>query len=103
MRTTIAASEFFGTAPDGDCKRLTVAVGTPAPSGDGSAWRCKVAIADVLRPTEVHGDDSFTALARAIGRVRTHLASLETDGWRFYRDRDCKRAIDLDGWLVLSG
>jgi hypothetical protein len=98
MRTTIAASEFFGTTPDGDRRRLTVAVGTPAQSGDGAAWRCKVAIADVLRPTQVDGDDSFMALARAVARVRKQLADLEAEGWRFYRDPGCERSLDFDHW-----
>ena len=103
MRTTIAAGEIFGTAPNGERRRLTIAVGTPAPSGDGSAWCCKIVIADVLPPTQVHGDDSFTALARAVGSVRKHLAGLETDGWRFYRDRGCEHSMDLESWLVLPG
>lgn len=103
MRTTIAAGEIFGTTPDGEHRRLTIAVGAPAPGGEGAGWRCKIAIADVLPPTHVHGDDSFTALARAVGRVRSHLAGLEDEGWRFFRDRGCECSLDLEGWLAQPG
>jgi len=103
VKTTIASTEFYGVAPGGERKRLTVAVGTPVRDRRGEGWRCKVAIADVLRPTAIGGADSFEALARAVARVRQHLAGLQAEGWEFSLDRSGREALDLASWLSPHG
>lgn len=103
MKTTIASTEFYGVAPDGERKRLTVAVGAPVRDRYGEGWQCKVTIADVLRPTAISGADSFEALARAVTRVRQHLAGLRDEGWEFSLDRDGREVLDLASWLGPPG
>jgi hypothetical protein len=98
MRTTIASTEFYGVTPDGDRKRLTIAVGRPVRRARGDGWQCKVAIADVLQPTAIGGSDSFDALARAVGRVRLHLAGLQEEGWAFTLDGAGREALDVGTW-----
>jgi len=103
VKTTIASTEFYGVAPGGERKRLTVAVGTPVRDRRGAGWRCKVTIADVLRPTAIGGADSFEALARAVTRVRQHLAGLQAEGWEFSLDRGGREALDLASWFPPCG
>lgn len=81
MKTAIATSEFHGTNAAGERARLTVAVGAPVRDGDADRWHCRIAIADVLKPTAVEGFDSFDALARAVRRVGEHLDGLREAGW----------------------
>jgi hypothetical protein len=98
VKTTIASTEFYGAPPGGERKRLTVAVATPVRDRYGEGWECKVAIADVLRPTAIGGADSFEALARAVACVRQHLADLQEEGWEFSLDRDGREVLDLESW-----
>lgn len=103
MKTAIASTEIYGATPGGEPRRLTVAVGAPERSRHGEGWQCKVTIADVLRPTAVAGADSFEALARAVARVRQHLAALQDDGWVFSRDRGGREVLDVASWFVPPG
>jgi hypothetical protein len=103
MRTTIASAEIYGLAPAGERKRLTIAVGTPGRLTRGEGWQCKVAIADVLRPTAVGGADSFQALARALAYVRQNLARLGEEGWEFSHDGAGREALDTESWLAPPG
>jgi hypothetical protein len=86
MKTTIATSEIRGTNAAGERTRLTVAVGAPGRIGDAARWQCKIAIADVLKPTVVEGADSFEALRRAVERVQQHLDGLRAQGWTLPSD-----------------
>ena len=99
MKTTIASTELFGVTPGGERKRLTIAVGVPVRSRRGEGWQCKVTIADVLRPTAIDGADSFEALARAVGRVRQHLAGLQEEGWDLSLDRGGREVLDVGSWF----
>jgi hypothetical protein len=103
VKNTIASTEFYGVAPGGERKRLTVAVGTPVRDRYGEGWRCKVAIADVLQPTGIAGADSFEALARAVARVRQHLTGLQEEGWEFSLDRSGREVLDLESWFWPPG
>jgi len=103
MRTTIASSEIFGTDSDGAPRRLTLAVGTPRPVDGEATWRCRVAVADVLRPTTVVGSDSFVALALAIARIRGLLGELHAQGWSLSLDRAGREPIDPADWPVATG
>ena len=98
MKNAIAATEVFGVTPDGERKRLTVAVGAPARGPRGQDWQCKVTIADVLRPTAVAGGDSFEALFRAVASVREHLAGLQAQGWSLSLDEAGREALDVERW-----
>jgi hypothetical protein len=103
VKTTIASTEFYAVTPGGERKRLTVAVGTPVRDRRGEGWRCKVVIADVLRPTAIGGADSFEALARAVAHVRAHLAGLQAEGWEFSLDRGGRETLDLGSWFAAPG
>lgn len=81
MKTAIASSEFYGTNAAGERTRLTVAVGAPVRNSEGAGWRCKIAIADVLKPMSLEGADSFDALTHAVRRVGEHLDRLRAEGW----------------------
>jgi len=98
MKNAIAATELFGVTPDGERRRLTVAVGAPTRGPRGRGWHCKVTIADVLRPTPVAGADSYQALCRAVASVREHLAGLAAEGWSLSLDADGREALDLRHW-----
>jgi hypothetical protein len=98
MRTTIASSEIFGTDPDGAARRLTLAIGSPRRVDGESGWQCRVAVADVLRPTTVAGTDSFVALALAVARVRSLLGELRAQGWSFSLDHAGHEPIDPTSW-----
>lgn len=100
MKTTIACQEFYGAPPGGPRQRLTVAVGAPVRGAADEFWSCKVAIADVLRPTVVVGDDSFEALARAVSWVRQHLAGMRAEGWQFSTDGAGRRPFDHEDWFA---
>jgi hypothetical protein len=100
VKTTIACQEFYGAPPGGERQRLTVAVGRPVHSTTDDFWSCKVAIADVLRPTVVVGGDSFEALARAVSWVRQHLAGMRAEGWEFSSDREGRDRFDHEDWFV---
>ena len=100
MKTTIACQEFYAARPGSQRQRLTVAVGTPVRSTADDSWSCKVAIADVLRPTVIIGDDSFEALARAVSWVRQHLADMRAEGWEFSTDREGRDRFDHEDWFV---
>jgi hypothetical protein len=103
MKTAIASTEFYGVAPGGECRRLTVAVGAPVRSRRGDGWQCKVTIADVLRPTAVEGADSFEALARAVACVRQRLAGLQEEGWDLSLDREGREVLDVRSWFSPIG
>jgi hypothetical protein len=98
MKTTIATSELFGWNPEGTPKRLTIAVGAPTQQGDGTGWQCRVAVADLVRPTEMSGSDSFAALAAAVSAVRAELTRLQGDGWWFASDSAGRERIDVRDW-----
>lgn len=98
MKTTIATSEIFGIDPDGAIRRLTVAVGAPTQSVDAAGWSCRVAVADVVRPSGIAGRDSFSALAAAVAAVRAELVRLQTEGWAFARGRDGRDRFDALDW-----
>jgi hypothetical protein len=102
VRTTIASSELFGIDPNGEHKRLTLAVGAPKRVDGEAGWQCRVAVVDVLRPTTVSGDDSFVALAAAVERVRAQLAELGAAGWSFSLDSAGREPIDPDAWPVAA-
>lgn len=98
MRTTIASSEIFGVDPDGADRRLTLAVGAPRRREDASGWQCRVAVADVLRPTTVVDDDSLRTLARALARIRESLGELRAQGWSLSWDCDGREPLDAEAW-----
>jgi len=102
VRTTIASSEIFGIDPEGEPRRLTLAVGAPKRLDGAVEWQCRVAVADILRPTTVSGDDSLVALAAAIERVRALLAELRAEGWTFSVDSHGRESIDPDHWPVAA-
>jgi len=81
MKTAIATSEFHGTNAAGERARLTVAVGAPVRNADAESWHCRIAVADVMKPTAVTGRDSFDALDRAMRRVFEELDELRKAGW----------------------
>ena len=103
MRTTIASSEIFGVGPEGEPQRLTLAVGSPRRVDGEPGWQCRVAVADILHPTTVAGDDSFIALATAIERIRRLLGEMRAGGWSFSLDRAGREPIDPDNWPVAAG
>jgi len=102
VRTTIASSEIFGIDPEGDLRRLTLAVGSPRRVDGEPGWQCRVALVDVLRPTTVAGADSFVALATAIARIRALLGELCERGWSFSLDAAGREPIDPDQWPVAA-
>ena len=102
MRTTVAASEIYGIDPGGARRRLTLAVGAPRRVDGEPGWQCRVAVADVLRPTTVVGEDSLVALATGLERIRALLGELRGQGWSLSRDRAGREPIDSDAWPVAS-
>ena len=100
VRSTIASSDIFGIDPEGEPRRLTLAVGAPSRVDDERGWQCRVSVVDVLRPTTVVGGDSFVALANGIARIRALLAEMRARGWSFSLDAAGRETIDPDDWPV---
>lgn len=98
MKGAIASVELFAAeaaAAQGARTRLTLTISAPERTSDDGAWVCRVALANLHRPTEVAGDDSVTALAAALAQARTWLAELRAQGTTLFRDRTGESAFEL--------
>ena len=98
MKGAIASVEVFAAeagAPSGERRRLTLTLTGPERSSDGNGWICRVALADLQRPTEVRGRDSVTALAAALGQARSWLDGLSAQGTTLFRDRTGESRFEL--------
>lgn len=97
MKGAIASVELFAAESGGEGTgrtRLTLTVTAPERCADGG-WVCRVALANLHRPTEVGGPDSLTALAAAIDRARTWLAELAAEGTTLFRGRTGESRFEL--------
>ena len=98
MKGAIASVEIFAAeagAASADRRRLTLTVTAPERMGDAEGWICRVALADLHRPTPVEGPDSVTALAAAIEQGRAWLDALGAQGTILFRDRTGESRFEL--------
>ena len=98
MKGAIASVEIFvaeAGATEGQRRRLTLTVTAPERADDGGGWMCRVALADLHRPTAVTGLDSVTALGAAIAQARAWLDALDAQGATLFRDRKGKSPFQL--------
>jgi hypothetical protein len=95
MKGAIASVELFGILDDAPARRLTLTISAPMRGPKGDGWECRLALADLHRPSTVRGSDSVEALARAIDQAREWLAELHAQGFRLYRDRGGEAAFEM--------
>ena len=98
MKGAIASVEIFTAAAEAGeegRRRLTLTITAPERSDDADRWICRVALADLHRPTEVLGPDSVSALAAALDQARDWLAALAAQGTALFRDRTGESPFDL--------
>ena len=94
MKGAIASVEIFSARDEGPPRRMTLTVTAPTRSSgegvpDGNEWECRVALADLHRPTTVVGGDSVAVLTAALDLARDWLAELRDQGFTLYRDPAC--------------
>lgn len=80
-----SADPIAGSA--GRPRRLSLVFGIPERAPGGTAWQCRVALADLHRPEIVEGRDSVEALFLAVARAKAWLAAIAADGKWLARDR----------------
>ena len=98
MKGAIASVELFAAEAadaDGTRTRLTLTLSAPERASDEGAWVCRVALANLHRPTEVAGADSVTALAAGLAQAHAWLAELRAEGKTLFRDRTGKSMFEL--------
>jgi len=95
MKTAIASLEVFAHREGEAVRRLSLVVGTPAPTGKDGAWSCRVALANLHRAEQIEARDSVEVLALAIARGREWLLALEADGFTLFRDRAGQLPYDV--------
>lgn len=102
MKGAIASVEIFVAESEAaglPRRRLTLTIAAPVRAGDEGdegAWVCRVALADLHRPTEIRSADSVTALAGALDQAREWLAALRAQPVLLFRDRTGETRFDLD-------
>lgn len=69
-------------------RRLTLVISKPERDREGRQWLCRLALADLHRPTTISAPDSILVLARALAQARGWLAELESSGLALWRDRE---------------
>ncbi len=98
MKGAIASVELFADAgsAEGSRTRLTLTISAPERAVDRETWVCRIALANLHRPTEVAGVDSVTALAAALAQARAWLAELAAQGTTLFRARSGEARFELD-------
>ena len=88
MKNAIASVEIYAHEPGEAVRRLTLVIDQPRRAeGAAPSWICRVALADLHRPSEVTAADSVAVLAAALDLARRWLVALEGRGIRLTRDR----------------
>jgi hypothetical protein len=98
VKGAIASVELFADAgsAEGSRTRLTLTISAPERAVDRETWVCRIALANLHRPTEVAGVDSVTALAAALAQARAWLAELAAQGTTLFRARSGEARFELD-------
>lgn len=88
MKDIIAERDLAGIGPEGTKFQITLKLGRPY-MVEGEEWACAVgAIGLYKRMREVHGNDSFQALMRAIKMARRLLEYFIEDGGSLVAEED---------------
>lgn len=108
VKGAIASVEIFGSREDEETRRFTLTITEPAraealegedsegrTSPEAHEWECRVALANLHRPTTVRGRDSVAVLAHALELARDWIAEMRAQGYSLYRDRAGQRLFEL--------
>ena len=88
MKDIIAERDLAGIGPEGTKFQITLKIGRPY-MVESEDWACAVgAIGLYKRMREVHGNDSFQALMRAIKMARRLLEYFIEDGGSLVAEED---------------
>lgn len=92
MRDAIATTELFAEEPGEARRSFIVSIARPRPENGG--WACRVKMTGGRFDHTLEAADSLHALTEALAAIRAQLASLQSQGWRFYPSAQAPEPID---------